>query len=217
VRFGGLRRLTPISRIFGLDRGTPVARYYVERFLLAHASDIQGHVLEVGDDSYTRRFGRERVKRCDVLHVNSDNPNATIVCDLTDAGHIASDLFDCIICTQTLNFIYDVRSAVRALYRIVKPGGVVLFTVSGISQISRYDMDRYGHYWNFTSLSARRLIEEVFSPEYVQVTAHGNVLAAISFLHGLAARDLRPEELNYTDADYELVITIRALKPDVRQ
>jgi hypothetical protein len=41
---------------------------------------------------------------------------------------------------------------------------------------------------------------------------HGNVLAAISFLHGLAAEELRPEELDHRDTDYELLITVRARK-----
>ena len=35
VRFGSLRRLTPISRAFGFDRGLPIDRYYIERFLSA--------------------------------------------------------------------------------------------------------------------------------------------------------------------------------------
>jgi SAM-dependent methyltransferase len=216
VRFGGLRRLTPISRVFGLDRGTPVARYYIEQFLSAHAADIHGNVLEIGDDTYTRRFGGERVTHCDVLHVESSNPNATIVGDLTDAPHISSDKFDCIILTQTLNFIYDVRAAITTLHRILRPGGVLLATTSGISQISRYDMDRWGHYWDLTSLSARRLLEEVFSPRHVQVTAHGNVLAAVAFLHGLSAQELRQKELDYRDPDYELVITIRAVKRNTK-
>jgi hypothetical protein len=34
----------------------------------------------------------------------------------------------------------------------LKPGGVLLATVSGISQISRYDMYRWGDYWRFTTL-----------------------------------------------------------------
>src|SRR5262245_42616802 len=212
VRFGGLRRLVPISKVFGLDRGTPIARYYIEQFLSAHSPDIHERVLEIGDETYTRRFGGKRVTRSDILHVEAGNPTATIIADLTDARHIPSDVFDCIILTQTLNFIYEIRAAINTLHRILKPAGVILITVSGITQISRYDMDRWGHYWNFTSLSIQRLLEEVFSPEQVQVEAHGNVLAAIAFLHGLSAEELRQNELAYRDPDYELVITIRAVK-----
>ena len=67
VRFGDLHRLTPISQCFGFDRGLPVDRYYIERFLARHASEIVGRVLEIGDDTYTRRFGGSRVSRSDVL------------------------------------------------------------------------------------------------------------------------------------------------------
>ena len=33
---GTLRRLTPLSQHWGADRGTPMDRYYVRRFLDAH-------------------------------------------------------------------------------------------------------------------------------------------------------------------------------------
>lgn len=213
VRFGDLRRLKPISRVFGFDRGLCIDRYYIENFLAKHAEDIRGHVLEIGDDTYTRRFGGDRVARSDVLHVQEGNPKATIVADLTCADSIPSDTFDCIIFTQTLQFIYDVRAAIRHLHRILKPSGVLLATFPGISQISRYDMDRWGDYWRFTTLSARRLFEEVFPPGNVTVRAYGNVLAAVAFLHGLSAEELRREELDYHDPDYELIITVRAVKP----
>jgi SAM-dependent methyltransferase len=213
VRFGSLRRPQPISRVFGLDRGLPIDRYYIENFLGQYAEDIQGHVLEIGEDMYTRRFGDGRVVRSDVLHVQEGNPKATIVADLTCADSIWSDTFDCIIFTQTLQFIYDTRAAIRHLHRILKPGGVLLATFPGISQISRYDMDRWGDYWRFTTLSARRLFEEVFPPGNVTVQAYGNVLAAVAFLHGLAAEELRRQELDYRDPDYELAITVRGVKP----
>ena len=102
VRFGNLRRLEPVSTSFGFDRGTPIDRYYIERFLAAHADDIHGRVLEFGDARYTRAFGGERVTRSDVLDLVPSNPNATIVADLTRADDVASDSFDCIVCTQTL-------------------------------------------------------------------------------------------------------------------
>ena len=212
IRFGALRRSTPIGRAFGFDRGQPIDRYYIERFLQAHAGDIRGHVLEVGGNEYARRFGHDRVTRCDVLHVEAGHAGTTIVADLTDARGITSDSFDCIICTQTLQHIYRARDAVATLHRLLKPGGVLLATVAGISQISRFDMDRWGDYWRFTTLSARRLCEELFPQENVSIEAHGSVLTAVAFLHGLAVEDLRREELQHRDVDYELVITARAVK-----
>ena len=212
VRFGSLRRLEPISRVFGFDRGLCIDRYYIEEFVSRYAEDIRGHVLEIGDNTYTKRFGGEQVTKSDVLHIQEGNPHATIVADLTCADHIPSDTFDCIIFTQTLQLIYDARAAIRTLRRILKPGGVLLATFPGISQISRYDMDRWGDYWHFTTLSTRRLFEEAFPADHIEVKAYGNVLAAIAFLHGLATEELRKEELDYYDPDYEVIITVRAVK-----
>jgi hypothetical protein len=212
LRFGSFRRVTPVSRVFGLDRGQSIDRYYIENFLTAHAADIHGRVLEIQSNAYTKRFGGEHVSKSDVLHVVDGNPNATIVADLTAENHIPSDAFDCIILTQTLPFIYDTRAAVYTVYRILRRGGVLLATLPGICQISRYDMERWGDYWRFTSLSARRLFEEAFPPDNLSIQTHGNVLAANAFLYGLAAEELRKEELDHRDADYELIITVRASK-----
>jgi SAM-dependent methyltransferase len=156
VKPESLWRLKPISKIYGLDRGQPIDRYYIERFLTVYASDVKGHVLEIADDVYTRKFGGSRVTKSDVLHLEHGHPKVTIVADLTRGDSLPSNTFDCLICTQILPFIYDVRTAVKTLYRILKPGGVLLVTMSGISKISRYDMERWGHYWHFTSLAAKK-------------------------------------------------------------
>lgn len=212
ARFGNLRRVTPVSRVFGSDRGKCVDRYYIEIFLARYAEDIRGSVLEVGNNVYTIRYGGDRVTQSDVLHVQEDNPRATIVADLSSSNSIPSNNFDCIIFTQTLQFIYDLRAAVLTLHRILKPGGVLLATFHGISQISRYDMERWGEYWRFTTRSAKRLFEEVFLPSDVSVKSYGNVLAASALLQGLAVEELRREELDYQDPDYEVLITVRAVK-----
>jgi len=213
VSFGSFGRVTPISRKFGFDRGQPVDRYYIENFLTHQADDIRGRVLEIGDDTYTRQHGGERVEHADVLHVTEGNPQATFVADLTSAEHVPSDAFDCIIFTQTLHLIYDVRSAIRTLYRILKPGGVLLATFPGISQIAQ---DQWGEhwYWAFTTQSARRLFEETFPAPNVEIEAHGNVLAAVSFLHGLAVEELNKKELDRHESAYEILITLRAVKPE---
>jgi SAM-dependent methyltransferase len=210
--FGDLNRRTPFSRAFGFERGRPVDRYYIERFLEEHGADVRGRVLEVGEDLYTGLFGGNRVVQSDVLNLTADNPNATIIADLTQAESISSDAFDCFIFTQTLQFIYDIRAAVATIHRILKPQGVLLASFPVLSQICRYDMDRWGDYWRFTSASVRRLLEEFFQPDQVEVSTHGNVLAAVCFLHGLAAEDLSPADLEFHDPDYQVVITARAVK-----
>ncbi len=112
-----------------------------------------------------------------------------------------SDAFDCIVFTQVLQLDYDARAAVQTLYRILKPGGVLLATFPGISQFP-HKVCGDCWYWSFTPLSVRRLFEEDFPAGSVEIEAHGNVLAAISFLHGLAVEELPQEELDYHDPDY---------------
>ena len=156
ARLGDMRRLSPINSTWGFERGQPIDRYYIENFLLNHSNDIYGRVLEIGDATYTGNFGGDRVTKSDVLHVKEGNAIATIVADLTDADHIPSDTFDSFILTQTLQLIYEVRLALKTIYRILKPGGVVLATVPGITQLSDPEW-RDTWYWNFTTVSARRL------------------------------------------------------------
>jgi SAM-dependent methyltransferase len=212
VSFGDLRRLVPLSKEFGYDRGQPVDRYYIERFLESHSEDIRGRVLEIADDTYTRRFGGGRIASSDVLHVTERGPGITIVGDLSAADTLPEAAFDCIILTQTMQVIYDLRSALASVNRSLRPRGVVLATVPGISPVSRYDMDRWGYYWSFTTQSARRLFEESFEAELIQVESHGNVLAATAFLYGMSSQELHEGELDHLDEDYQLIITIRAVK-----
>ena len=211
IDMGQLRRVTPVSRQWGSDRGLPIDRFYIESFLKENARDIQGHVLEIRDDTYVRRFGGDRVSRIDVLHAVGGNPHATIVADLTRGDEIPSDTFDCLVVTQTLHFIYDLRAAVRTLHRILKPGGVLLATVPGITHIDRGEMQRWGDCWRFTTMSVQRLLAEEFHGD-VSVRSYGNVLAAIAFLHGLATQEFREDELNHADADYQMLIAARAVK-----
>jgi SAM-dependent methyltransferase len=209
VRLGDLRRVTPLSRAFGYDRGEPVDRYYIEAYLARHAADVRGRVLEVGDDGYTRRFGGERVTRRDVLHVSDGNPNATIVGDLARGDAIPTAAFDCVILTQTLHLIFDVRAAVATLRRILAPGGVCLITVPGISQIDAGAW-RDTWYWAFTAASLRRALAEQFGEDRVRVDAFGNVLAASAFLYGLASAELTRAELDAQDESYPVTVVARA-------
>ncbi|MES2179274.1 MAG: methyltransferase domain-containing protein [Gemmatimonadota bacterium] len=213
VNFGALRRVSPISPIFGIDRGLPVDRYYIEQFLRKHAVDITGRCLELGDAYYIDKFGGGKPSRIDVLHYTAGSPDATIIADLTSADHIPSDTFDCIIFTQSLQMIYDFTAALRTLHRILKPGGVVLLTTHGISKIGRrLGRDDWGEYWHFTAQSIERVLVETFPNALIEVGTRGNVLTAVSYLHGLATEELTDHELNHLDPDYEVIVTARVQK-----
>jgi SAM-dependent methyltransferase len=211
VQWGDLRRLEPISPQWGYDRGHPIDRYYVDDFLARRKSDIRGHVLEVGDSTYTDRFRCDVVKS-DVLDIKEDNPKATIRAELTDAPQIASGSFDCILLIQTLHMIYDCRAALATAHRILRSGGVLLATVPGITRIETDGQKGNCWYWSFTSISLAQLLHETFTQANVEIQARGNVLAAIAFLHGIAVEELTFPELDYRDPNYELNIAVGAIK-----
>jgi SAM-dependent methyltransferase len=211
VRFGDLRRLYPISRRFGFDRGTPIDRFYIERFLVANAGYIRGRVLEIGDSAYTIRFGGARVERSDILHVDATNPRATFVGDLARLETLPAASFDCIVLTQTLHLLFDMRAAIATIHHALKSGGALLLTTPGISPL---DSGEWGStwYWSLTALATRRLLEERFTSEAVAVEAHGNVFAATAFLYGLALEELDRTDLDVDDAIFPVIVAGRAIK-----
>jgi hypothetical protein len=207
-----LRNLEPVSEIFGLDRGTPVDRYYIDKFISSNSGYVKGHVLEISESIYSKQFGKD-VTSFEVLHYTNDNPNATIIGDLTDASTLPENKIDCFICTQTLQFIYNFKDAIRGTYHLLKPGGTALVTVAGISQISAYDMQRWGDFWRFTTKSARLAFEEVFGEGQVTADSFGNVLTSTAFLQGISVEELTQQELDHKDENYQLLITVVARKP----
>jgi len=215
LRFGSFGKLTPVSRSFGLDRGWPINRYYIEKFLAQHALDIKGTTLEAGGlVNYTREFGGSNVTKADVLYPKEGFPDATVIGDLATGIGIPLDNYDCIILTQVYGFIFDLAGAIQNTYQALKPGGVLLATLPGITKIPRYDLEQWGDYWRFTEACAVRLFGNVFGSENVVVAAYGNVLVACSLLQGLAQQDLQPHQLEHNDPDYQVIITVRCVRPE---
>lgn len=212
VRIGDLDRTTPVSFNFGFDRGTPVDRYYIEAFLAAHRGDIRGRALEVRDASYCCRFGKGIVRQ-DILDIDAGNSEATIVGDLSVPGALPERTFDCLVVTQTLQLIYDLRAAVVEMYRALKPGGVLLLTCPGISQIDRGE-EGSRWCWSLTRVSAERMFSGVFGVANVNVETRGNVYAAVCFLEGLALEEVDAAKLDILDTSYPVIVAVRARKPE---
>jgi len=207
-----LNNIAPVSSTFGFDRGTPIDRLYIEHFLMNRNVDIKGKVLEVAESTYTKKFGIN-VDVSQILHFDKSNSQATIVGDLSAPQDLPEGVADCFICTQTLNFIFDVQSAIIGCYKLLSDGGVFLGTVAGLSQISRYDMDRWGDHWRFTDLSIKKMFEEVFGEGHVEVHVYGNALAATAFIQGLAVEEMPSvKKLMQVDENYQLIIGIKAIK-----
>jgi len=208
---GDFNRVTPFSADFGFDRGGAIDRFFIENFLQENQLQIRGRVLEIGDNAYTLKYGGDKILRSDVFHVMEGNPGATYTGDITDVPQIPSDEFDCIIFTQTLHLIYDFKSALRTCYRILRPGGCLLLTVPGISQIDRGEWRDYW-LWSFTNTSIKRLMSETFRDASVNVRTYGNVYVAAAFLYGMGLPELPRDFLFRHDPSYQLIISATAIK-----
>ena len=211
VDWGDLRRVDPVSRDWGYDRGLPVDRRYIEDFLAAHSSDVQGVVLEVQEDDFTRAYGGSRVTEGVVLDIDAANPRADVLADLRRAPEIPSERFDCVILTQTLHVIDDPSAALRECHRILKPGGVLLATLPSASRVC-LEYGASGDLWRVTPAGARALFHAAFTPADSTFDVFGNVLTNAAFLHGFATHELKAAEFDTVDPYYPALTGVRARK-----
>jgi hypothetical protein len=209
VRFGDLSRSTPVSRDFGWDRGKPIDRFFIEDFLGRNADAVVGRVLEVGNDAYSKLFGGQRVTHQDVLHVKSDAPGATIVGDLSVVGVLPDQRFDCIILTQTLHLIYDMRAAIDQLHAALRPGGVLLLTTPGITPVDRGEWADCW-FWSLTPAALSGLLASRFDAAAIAIEAYGNIFAATAFLQGVSCEDINIRQLVPYDKAYPVLVAARA-------
>lgn len=206
-----LKKLTPLSHNFGSNRGEPIDRHYIEKFLLENSGFIKGICLEVENNVYTKKFGKGNVVQSDILDIDFNNPKAAIHGDLRNLKEMPDNKYDCIILTQVLQFIDDYDSAVKEGGRILKPGGVLLVTLPFISRIDRRTGPA-GDYWRFTLASAKYIFEKYFSSSNIEIKSWGNILAGLAFWIGMAQEELWQKELNHNDPDFPVIISVRATK-----
>lgn len=200
----------PVSKRFALERGTAIDRIYIEQFLKANKDKIQGTVMEMADLRYTKMFGQD-VQQSQILHVNGWG-KGVIQGNLETGEGISENSVDCFICTQTIQFIYDIHSTVRNIYKMLKPGGAALVTAHCLGQISLYDYHNWGEYWRLTDQSMKKIFTDVFDDSNVCVQSRGNMKTAVAYLYGLCAEDLKEEDFEFHDEQYPVIVTVMAKK-----
>ena len=157
--------------------------------------------------------GDDRVSVSDVLDVDPRNPRATIVADLSRAEAIASDTYDCFILTQTLGVIFDTASVLAHIYRILKPGGVLLCTAPAIGRLS-YEEGSTATTGASPEASAATTVCRSVSSH--RIRDHGvRQRAGLCCVPVRAGpRRARQAELDKVDPYFPVVYGVRALKPE---
>jgi SAM-dependent methyltransferase len=213
TNWNNLRKTKPISNDYGWSRGKPIDRFYIEKFLDTNKKLIKGACGEISEARYFKKYNNNLVTSFKIFDIDASNKLAEIHGNLEDINKIPEKVFDCFICTQVLNFIYDFSTSVESLHKMLKPEGVLLLTVAGpSSHISEYDMLRWGDYWRFTEQSILKVCEKTFGENNVEVKSYGNVLTATSMLQGISSEELTNDEINYYDPIYPILITVVAKK-----
>jgi len=217
IHKGYLCKVTPVSRDYGYDRGTPIDRYYIKKFLKKNKSYIRGTVLEVQDREYTVLFGGSKVCHSDVLDIRPSNKMATIYADLRNSRALPEEKYDCIILTQTLQFINDYDAAIRNVYRMLKKKGTLLCTLPSVAPISPlsgkcHTYGEKGDFWRFNEASAQYVFKKHFPEDKLQIKSYGNVYINACFLYGFTLEEVTKEELDYHDKYFPLIIGVRAVK-----
>lgn len=192
----------PLSDVFGLDRGTPIDRYYMKMFFKSNSQHIKGVCGEFGDVNFTRQWGHNLDE---IICFNGEGKGAdSVELDLT-VDNLDPDFlgkFDTIICTNVLNFIFDIQVASENLMKMLKPGGKAIITVSGLSARSNYDYSRWGDFWRMSDLGLMRL----FAKNKIIVSENfGNFYSAVHFLNGSAAEEIACSQLLQNDVNYSIL------------
>jgi hypothetical protein len=199
----------PLSDCYGLDRGTPVDRRYIEAFVCARRDAIHGRVLEVQDNTYTTRFGADRVAESVVVDIDASNPRATLIADLEQVGSLPRESYDCIILTQTLHLLRRPDRCIDNCFGALQARGVLLATAPSVSRVS--PTYPHGDFWRFTPAG----ITEVFTrhwPSDFTVHAFGSLRTCVAFLLGEAQEDLPGAVLDYNDSRFPLTVAVDAQK-----
>ena len=210
-RWGNLRRVRPFSEHFGFERGTPIDRYYLERFLERHRHLITGRVLEIQAPGYTMKYGRALAAADSVDIVLRHNENLTYLCDLAKSERVIPDAsYDCFLLPNTLSHLRDVEGCLRNALRVVRPGGVILATTAALVPLTADVPD----YWHASAAGWREIADRSWPGCDVRIDQHGNCLAAVAAMLGLTVEELEPSELDVNDPRYPVLVTVYCRRPD---
>lgn len=200
---------------WGAARGQPIGRYYLHRWLEQidrEWSSGPQRCLEIGDghfikESSERAWAQKQGKMLtfceeESLSLDLSDDRADMHADLEDPfatlkeKHLLVELekgFDVIVCAQVFEHIDYPVEAIKGLADILRPGGVVLFSVPFISNpVHGHDVHR------FTTVGVSNLAKKA-GLTVISNEAMGNSLVTIGYLLELASDDFTEEELLIKD------------------
>ncbi len=162
-------------RIYKVDRsersfGEGGKRPDLLNYICEFKDNIHGTWIDVGSGGWGSVGSYEEIRNAfkDTVTIRTLDLNgaADIVCDITQSGLPANSL-DGVFIFETLEHIPSPQKAIDEIYRILKPGGLIIGSTPFFYELHGED---YGDYWRFTRQGIREMFKSFSS---VDVRAFG--------------------------------------------
>jgi Methyltransferase domain len=205
IDWGSFNRKNPICHASSFTRGTSIGRYYLIKFVEEIRDQVVGNVLEIGSvpkDRESYNFSDRREYH--VLNLEA-GPGVDIVGDAHDKSLIKPESCDSIIIFNVLEHCYAPWQVVENIHSWLKVGGKCFCLVPSAQRLH----DRPADYWRLLP-DGMSLLFKNFAKHKLYV--YGNPMSVVAVFHGIAAEEIKTEDLDAFHADYPVLSCIVAEK-----
>jgi SAM-dependent methyltransferase len=205
IDLGDLRRLAPFDPMFGFTRGTPIDRYYLERFIEHIRPEVRGAVLEIGGKRANREtYGFDAATEYRAMDIKR-SPDVDLVGDVHDRGLIPPGTLDAIVIFNVLEHCARPWVVAENLRGWLRVGGKVFAMVPSVQRVHRQPRD----YWRPYPDGMEALFADFAR---CQLFVYGNPLTALAAIMGIAVQELSTDELDRVNTGYPVATCVIAEK-----
>jgi SAM-dependent methyltransferase len=142
-----------------------------------HCKDISGRVLSIGasddEDGQGREYRDYFSSASDFVTSEVCSSFGTdLVLDVQSMPEVPDESYDAIFCSGVLEHVFDFKSSVSEMHRVLSPNGILLLGLPFCQGIHHAPTD----YWRFTSFGIQHLLKdgfEILNLESIEETQPG--------------------------------------------
>jgi hypothetical protein len=205
IDFGNFKRLIPFCPDYGYSRGTPIDRYYLNRFIEEIRDEVTGNTLEIGGAKQNQQlYGFSRANPYRALDMKAKT-GVDIVGDVHNPDLCRNNSLDSIIIFNVLEHCERPWVVVDNIHNWLKERGKVFCMVPTAQRIHGAPND----FWRILPDAMGTLFSK-FSA--LKLLSYGNPITTISSLMGIAAEELSREDLESLNNEYPVATCVVAQK-----